>query len=294
MTITEAKRIVREYYENEHASTEEEFVFTEALRFLVEETKDPDYMNELGAFYYGKKQFDLALKYYELAAEYGNRYATSNLGYIWYYGRTGKRDFEKAFRCFEKAAEMGDLIAAYKVADMYRNGYYVEKNPEKYKEIIEELYPQVENAQYTNEPLPEVFTRLAKIRSEEGNTDEALSLYDRARDFLAFRIMHNPFFGNLNIMKWMIDDIYALREIDRDNLDLYDLYYLLKAPAKVFFRYGNKQYEVESVEEDGACAIRFGDKWYRSIDDFFAKAEIERELLTALYEDLYGFKEVER
>ena len=106
--------------------------------------------------------------------------------------------------------------------------------------------------------------------------------------------MPNDNYGNLNIMKWMIDDIYALREIDRDNLDLYDLYYLLKAPAKVFFRYGNRQYEVESVKEDGACAIRFEDKWYRSIDDFFAKAEIERELLTALYDDLYGFKEVER
>ena len=32
---------------------------------------------------------------------------------------------------------MGDMVAAYKVADMYKNGYYVEKDYEKYKLIIE-------------------------------------------------------------------------------------------------------------------------------------------------------------
>ena len=34
---------------------------------------------------------------------------------------------------------MGDLIAAYKVADMYKNGYYVQQDTEKYKSMIEEL-----------------------------------------------------------------------------------------------------------------------------------------------------------
>ena len=60
---------------------------------------------------------------------------------------------------------MGDLIAAYKVADMYKNGYYVQQDTEKYKSMIEELYPKVKNARRLNEPLPEVFTRLARIRS---------------------------------------------------------------------------------------------------------------------------------
>ena len=82
MTVSEAKRIVNEFFRDENVSADEEFVFTEAIKFLIEETKDPDYMNDLGAFYYGKKQFDLALRYYELAAEYGNRYAVSNLGYM--------------------------------------------------------------------------------------------------------------------------------------------------------------------------------------------------------------------
>ena len=107
---------------------------------------------------------------------------------------------------------MGDLIAAYKVADMYKNGYYVEKDYEKYKLIIKGLYPKIMDAQRLDEPLPEIFTRLARIRVEEGNAKDALRLYDTAKEFLAERIQCHPFFGDLNIMKWMIEDIYKLRE----------------------------------------------------------------------------------
>ena len=47
-------------------------------------------MVELGALYYGQRSFDLALKYYEMAARKNNPYAISDLGYIWYYGRTDR------------------------------------------------------------------------------------------------------------------------------------------------------------------------------------------------------------
>lgn len=156
MTILEAKRICSDYYNMTNPSEEDTFLYTEALKFLIEEAKDADYMVELGGLYYEDRQFDLALKYYELAAEYNNLYAISNLGYIWYYGRTGERNYEKAFYYFDKARQMGDVIAAYKVADMYKNGYYVEKDYEKYKAIIEDLYPKVTNSRRLNEPLPEI------------------------------------------------------------------------------------------------------------------------------------------
>lgn len=236
MTILEARRICTEYYYKTNPSEEDSFLYTEALKFLIEEAKDADYMVELGGLYYESRQFDLALKYYELAAEYNNLYAISNLGYIWYYGRTGERNYEKAFYYFDKARQMGDIIAAYKVADMYKNGYFVEKDYGKYKEMIEGLYPKVKKARRLNEPLPEIFTRLAKIRSEEGNVKEALRLYDRAKDFLAQRIQTHSFFGDLNIMKWMTEDIYKLREFDTEGMWLYDLYFLLKTPKNVRFK----------------------------------------------------------
>lgn len=294
MDIIEAKKICSDYWDKITNPTEEDsFLYTEALKYLIEETKDPNWMVDLGSFYYEAKEFDLALKYYELAAEHNNRWAVSNLGYIWYYGRTGRRDYEKAFRYFSRAREMGDLIAAYKVADMYKNGYYVARDFEKYRQIIEELYPKVKNARYLEDPLPEIFTRLAGIRAKEGKTEEALDLYDRARDFLAQRIRNHPFFGDLNIMKWTVQDIYALRPFDPEDMDLWDLYYVLSTPAKVSFAFEDMRHWAEAAEEEGGIAVCYDGKWFRTVDDFFGKAELDGELLTARYAELYDF-EVER
>ena len=290
MTILEARRVCSDYYNKTNPTEEDTFLYTEALKYLIEETKDSDYMVELGGLYYEAREFDLALKYYELAAEYNNLYAISNLGYVWYYGRTGERNYEKAFYYFDKARQMGDVIAAYKVADMYKNGYFVEKDYEKYKAIIEELYPKVKKARRLNEPLPEIFTRLAKIRSEEGDIKEALRLYDLARDFLAQRIQTHPFFGDLNIMKWMISDIYKLRPFDPENMDLYDLYHVLQSPVRVRFMFEDEEHEVEAVEEDGSIVIRFDENWFRTIDDFFQKAELDEELITMRYLELYDYE----
>ena len=66
MTILEAKRICSDYYCNTHPTAEDTFFYTEALRFLIEETKDADYMVELGGLYYESRQFNLALKYAEI------------------------------------------------------------------------------------------------------------------------------------------------------------------------------------------------------------------------------------
>lgn len=292
MTLFEAQTIYRSYHHKINPTEEERFQYLETLDFLIHKTKDPDYMVELGSVYYEQRSFDLALKYYEMAAEYDNLYAISNLGYIWYYGRTGERNYEKAFYYFDKARSMGDMIAAYKVADMYKNGYYVQQDMQKYQEIIEELYPKVKNARRLDAPLPEIFTRLAKIRSEAGRVDESLQLYDQARDFLAQRIQGHPFFGDLNIMKWMIGDVYRLRPFDPETADLYDLYYLAQHPGLVTFSYEGEPHEVESVLENGQVVIRFDEKWYRTIDDFFQKAELDDVPITTLYEELLDFKVV--
>ena len=69
MTILEARRICTEYYYKTNPSEEDSFLYTEALKFLIEEAKDADYMVELGGLYYESRQFDLALKYYDLLVE---------------------------------------------------------------------------------------------------------------------------------------------------------------------------------------------------------------------------------
>ena len=289
MTTREADKIIADFFNKNNYTEDEEFEFIEALDFMIRETADPRYMMDLGGHYYAKRIFDLALKYYDMAAAAGYEPANECLGYVWYYGRTGTKDYEKAFKYFTAAAERGNLVARYKIADMYKNGYYVDKDYAKYKEIIRELYPEVKDLTHLDDPLPEVFTRLAAIETEEGNPEEAIELYFHAKWFLAQRIKYNPFFGNLNIMKWLIEDLYKLTEPDPDDIDLFDLYYWLTRPCKITFCVDGEEHAVSCVEENGEFVINLEDQWYRNVDDFFKKANIDGELLTDIQRHINYF-----
>ena len=290
MTVNEAKGIARDFFDNHNPSEEEVFLFTEAMNYLIEEEHDPAAMMDLGGYYYEIKRFDLALKYYEMATTYDYDPAYECLGYIWYYGRTGERDYKKAFEYFTKMMDKGNPVATYKVADMYRNGYYVEKNQAKYEEIIEKLYPKVKDMRNVFDPVPEVFTRLARIKTQQGKKDEAINLYLYAKDFLAQRIRYNAFFGNMNIMKWLIDDLYELIEFDKEAFDFYDMYYLLKTPNKITFLLDDEEMVLESVLEGDECTVCFNGKWFHSRDDFFKDAEVDGTKVTERYDEFYGFE----
>ena len=118
MDISEAKSIRRNFERTDDPSEEEIFLYTEAMDYLIHETKQPRYMMGLGSYYYEQKRFDLALKYYDMAAEWGDPDADVCLGYIWYYGRTGERDFEKAFHYYSKG-ETGQKTLALRPFAFY-------------------------------------------------------------------------------------------------------------------------------------------------------------------------------
>lgn len=290
MTVEEARKIAEAFDENHNPSEEDVFMFTEAMNFLIEENHNPRDMMHLGGYYYEIRHFDLALKYYEMAATYDYDPAYECLGYIWYYGRTGERNYEKAFGYFSRLMEKGDPVSTYKIADMYRNGYFVDKDQAKYEQMIETLYPKVKDMNNVFDPVPEVFTRLARIRTSQGRPEDAVNLYLYAKDFLAQRIRYNAFFGNLNIMKWLIDDLYELIEFDEDFFDFFDLYYLLKSPHRISFMYEDGEHKLESLVEGDECVVCFDGKWFHSRDDFFKSGCIGNTKLTAVYNDLYGFE----
>lgn len=290
MNQNQAIKRLNELYKKSPLTEDEEFEYTEILAYLIEETKDTDYMVELGGFYYERRVFDKALKYYEMAYAYGNEWVSEGLGYIWYYGRTGEVDYEKAFHYYSKAAELGNLRSKIKVADMYKNGYFVEKDYAKYTEIIEKSKHLVENARYLNEPFPEIYTRLARIRKEQKRYEEAADLYLQAKNFLAERLLYTHFFGDRNVMKWLTEDLYTIIPFNEADFDLFDLYYLLKNPVTVTFRYESRKYTVRSTETEEGTAVEFAGRWFRTIDDFFAKAVIKGKVLTDYYRDLYAFE----
>ncbi len=292
MTLMEAQRICRRFYRLTNPSEEDRFLVEEALHYLIEETGNPDYMAQLGSVYYEQRQFDLALKYYELAAEYDHTFALVGLGYIWYYGRTGERNYEKAFRCFDRAGKKGDLNAAYKVADMYRRGLYVDKDPDRFREIIEDLYEKLKGGPYPYSKAPEVFLRLSQIREAEGKEEEAYELLERARPLIARRIADSGFFGDRTIMQEIVGGMYRLRPEGPAEIDLFDLYHLLKTPCLIRFRFQGRPLEVEAVEEESNVVVRFGSRWFRTAEDFLAGAETDGVPLATLYNELYAFEVV--
>lgn len=291
MTVSEAKNIIEEFrILCGHYTEQEFFLYTEAADLLIRETKDTQYMIDLGGHYYERKSYDLALKYYEMAFQAGDISAALGLGYIWYYGRTGSVDYEKAFYYFSRAK---GPVAEYKIADMYHHGYYVKRDDAKYKEIIEGLYGVFHWTTYIGDPLPEICVRLAGIREKEGNIGGAVRLLREGKDMLASRIAYDPFFGNFSIMRDLIGHLYRLTPFDKTDFDLYDLYELFKDPATVRFTYKGKPYRIIAEREpDGSVAVCFAGKWYRNFEDMLMHAELDGRLITFVNGKLKNFKEI--
>ncbi len=289
MTIREARRII-EQAGRSYPSQEEEFQFVEALEFLISEENNPEDMMILGGYYYGHERFDLALKYYEMAAEFELAVANQGLGYLWYYGLCGEIDYEKAFFYFAKSVDQGNRLCVYTLADMIENGYYVEQNHSMYVELIEKAYLDVKDRKNLQVPVPEVFWRLAKIRVEQGCLDQADSLCCYAIDFLAQRLRYHAISEDLRLMKDLMNLRYSIIKFDAAWFQFYDLFYLLQSPVQICFTYAGKEQKLEALMEDGACVIHFNDKWYRNVDVFFANACVNNQRLTAVYAELDEFK----
>lgn len=291
MTKQLAKKFINDYYEEEVHSEESRFLLRESLEYLYRTTGKANYALQLGGTYYSERDFDLAEHYYKIAAELGSIDAYECLGYVYYYGRTGKPDYEKAFYCYKKVMEeTGDIEATYKIADMYRNGYYVEKDERKYEEIIESLYPRVKDENSLSSLLPEVFSRLGTIRIQQKRYGEAYELFLEAKDFLAQRMQFSSFFGNATTMKFIIQGLYTVTDFDDELMNLYDLYYLFKTPCEVSFTLDGKRYVLKIPEEKNAHPICFEGKWYQDVTDFLYNATIDGKPIRTYYSDFDDFQ----
>ncbi len=295
MTYEGAINFLQDYYYNDAPSPDDEFMFTEALGYLIEETGNPEFMFQLGWIYCGKKQFDLELKYMEMAAEYGYLPALEELGYMWYFGQHGEIDYDKAFYYFSKGAgndkTHGSLWCRFKLADMYRFGCSVEKDEDKYREMIEEAYEAVKNPTIFSAPFPEIALRLAGIRAVQGQKEEAVNLLREAKRFMAGRLTEDPFWGNIEVMGRIIRYLYELEPFNGEKADFYDLFYLTEKPGKYFVKYKGRKMPIEVTAEDGVKALKFDGKWYRSFEELCQNAVFNRAKITYIYDEFYDVEE---
>ena len=287
MTIAETLRYVKEYYDISNPTEDDNFIFTEALHYLIDETKNPKYMSELAWFYCEQKRFDLEIRYLEMAAEYGYAPAMEELGYMWYYGQHGEKDYEKVFYYFSKGSESGSMWSEYKLADMYKYGCYVDKDEEKYNNLIRKAYEKVKKPNRLNDPYPEITYRMAKILAEEGKITEAATMLKGAKRFMAERLSYDPFWGHIEVMERIIRLMYSLADVDMNKLNVYDIFGVISPNNSYTFKIRSKKYKIET---DGEGAVKFNGTWYRNYKDFIQKATIDNEKITKIYDELYGWE----
>ena len=290
MNARTAKKIVFDFYDISCPTEEDRFQFCEAMEYIIEKEKLPEFITGFGNYYYEQLRFDLALRYYEMAAEMNYVPAYECLGYIWYYGKTGKVDYKKAYEYFSIAMEDGSLVASYKIADMYKNGYYVRKDEKKSIEIVEGVYEKVKDSVFLGDPVSAVSLRLARIRKEQGRREEAIDLLLQAKHFQKSIVNYHSFFADLKMMEDVVLELYSLVDFDEHDMDLFDLIYLFQKPASVTFWYKQEQYEIEAITSSGKICIRFEGKIYPSMFDLLQNGKIGNVRLPAAGRIMHGFE----
>jgi hypothetical protein len=172
---------------------------------------------------------------------------------------------------------------------MFKNGLYVKRNYNKYVKMIESIVEDFINAGGEN-ILPCIdfaFVELAKIFKEKGDNEQSLKYAFKAKELNDARRYN---FLEVTKMPEILDIIYSLIPFDKDNMDIYDLLYLLKQPAKAKIFAHGKEYNVESFNLNGYCMVKFNDKYYKNIKEFFNKAIIDDK---KFYKWLYNVDYVE-
>ncbi|RYL24941.1 tetratricopeptide repeat protein [Acinetobacter piscicola] len=79
----------------------------------------------------GITDHQLALKYYQQAAENGHTQAQTELATIYAEGEIVKRDLNQSFKWLSKAAEQNDALAQFLLGKLYLNDHFEQKNPQK-------------------------------------------------------------------------------------------------------------------------------------------------------------------
>ena len=127
----------------------------------------------------GKCSDEEIVNAYKEAARYGNADACSELGYFYLQGKRGcTQDFKEAISLFNKALELYDKEAGvrYYLALCYLDGYGVDKDINKAKQLLEEEIG-LSNGQYSNWAKDKLKEISSTTTSNENYSDEELKAF---------------------------------------------------------------------------------------------------------------------
>lgn len=188
-------------------------VFVEYGYSLALEIEDATRINNYGILFYnariGYQDFDKAAKYYKMASDLGFSLSTENLGYIYYYGRTGEVNYEIAYLLFSKAsAGYNRACSTYKLGDMFKNGYYVNKDLKTAFQCYQRAESLIDNGLSENRAsnvAADIFFRLAECYhfgiGVSADLDKSFEYYQKAERSFIVRIRHGDFLVKKMLIK---------------------------------------------------------------------------------------------
>ncbi|MGI6211792.1 MAG: hypothetical protein ACOYJJ_04370 [Anaerovoracaceae bacterium] len=315
MDVSEAWNIFLDYYRKNAPTQLDKDAFIEASEFLIYSNSDwyeedrAVVIYNLASFYYDEDQFPLARKYYELlideSEKKGDRrtlsMAQTCLGYYYYYGHdeTGP-DYDKAYLyACEAAEDKSNLRALWlKTAAIGFGNIIPDMTVHEYGELVFQTFDTVMRRQVNGVwsiPVPEVkmlFADYILIASEGKQQEDAHKLLREARSYLFRRLLNSKDPDDLLLMHQIVDMDPILTDEDVRNVDIYDFFWLLHNNM-FYFDFCGKSFVVVAQEVEGQQAIKFEEKWYRSIDDFFRKADINHQGLNFIADQISDICEVE-
>ncbi|MDR1385710.1 MAG: sel1 repeat family protein [Planctomycetaceae bacterium] len=132
---------------------------------------DTDAQVALGQYYRVKKDFGLAIKWFQQAAEKGNAKGQVMYGTCFFIGVVVPQDNKQAFEWFQKAANQGDSGGQWRLAFCYVAGLGTDKNTKKAFELFRKSAEQGDLDGMWN---------LAIHLDDQGEKEEAVKWYKTA------------------------------------------------------------------------------------------------------------------
>lgn len=310
MTVEEAKKLIEEIIKESEFPFDEEtsFKLDELTKFIFKEQKDGANACYIGTNYRDQGKYDQALYYYELAIQYGYEPAYEYAADLYHDGDLSSGvDFKKAFEYYTKASttkEVGDGSfenpgtdvhndAKIALANMYDNGEYVEKNHDKYIELIKEVYEELKDSEfYTSKPYVE--EEMAYIALEEDDKDACYQHLTNAICLKLESVFNSKLIDEVDAVNQLVNLKYKIFEINKNSIFLEDIFYLLNEPCKLSFTNNGAKHYIESLIDDNKLAICFdNNQWFREINDMFIRAKLEDKDFIEVAEDTENW-EVEK
>ena len=303
MTVQEAKERLTDLIKHSpYLNTEEtNFEICELCMYIYKETENVEYLE--AAYSTGlMTNMEYKLNEYLKAIDRGQEIYTYEVGNLYSSGVLGYKDHKKAFEYYTRAAKtepFGDgksletafkevaTDAKLKLAVMYKEGIYVERSYEKYKELISELSEQTSGSEWYEQNY-EILKERANILINDGKIDEGLELLFNARnDVFLFVSKYGLYIDELIGINRMI---YTYLPFDYSEIEPEDITFLLEKEHKIIFRYEDEIFLINVEKIDDRILIYFENQYYSDPVTFLETAVIGEKEFCLCLTDTYGWE----